>query len=200
MAAWESLYLQNGCSVFSFPTKPKFYPGELCIFLDDGTFISAGAKGIRRFNRDQSTMWEVSGHYHHQINLTSDKNRILSLVSETTVRGKLRERDDVFIIHDLKTGKVLHRRLAWDVLAEKKIPSINWRESIILKEANADLENSHFNSFYEIPQNAQALKAAYLKPGNLILNSMELGIIILSPDLTFSEIFHPRSKSHDDSR
>jgi hypothetical protein len=155
----------------------------MCLFLDDGTFISAGTNGIRRFNRDQTVMWEAPGRYHHQMNLSEDKKRILALTSETNLRGKIRERDDIIVIHDIESGKVLHKRLAREILTAGKVIPLEWMDNIFIRESKADIETSHFNSIYEIPENRAAHLAPYLKPGSVIINSVSLGIFILSSDL-----------------
>ncbi len=58
----------------------------------------------------------------------------------------------------------------------------------------ADIETSHFNSIYEIPENKGGKKSRFLKAGNLIVNSTGIGIFILSPDL--SEVLYEKSYSH----
>jgi hypothetical protein len=120
-------------------------------------------------------------------------------MTENTVRGKNIERDDVFVVQDLESGKIIHRMLAWNILSENKIVPLNWRDTKALKELKADLETSHFNSIYEIPVNEGEKKATYLKSGNIIVNSLMLGTFILSPDLKQTH-FHrviPNSLRHN---
>lgn len=180
-ATWDKMHYQNGCTVFKVNFDVKVYPGSMCIFLDDGTFISASSNGIRRFKPDQTMLWEVPGFYHHQLNLSVDKKRILTLATDTIQREKHRERDDAFVVLDIETGRVLYRKSARDMITANKILPMRWRETPVLKESNADIETTHFNSIYEIPANSG--KASYLKAGNIIVNSVGLGIFILSPDL-----------------
>lgn len=184
LAGLDAKYFQNGCSVFGENDTPKSYPGEMCLFLDDGTFVSAGEKGIRRFNRDQTVMWELEGYFHHQINLSEDKKRILALISETTLRGSLRERDDILVVLDIETGKPIYKKNAREILTNGVILPLTFGLTRIIQLTNSDIETSHFNSIYEIPVNERESKAAYLKSGNIIINSAGLGIFILSPDLS----------------
>ncbi len=172
----------SGCTVFNLQGEIKSFPGVFCQFLDDGTFISGG-NGLRRIGKNHTVMWEQPGIYHHQVNLSPDKKRILALSSEINLRGKLRERDDVMIIHDIETGKVLHRRLARDILTANKITPLHKKYPASAVAENGDLETSHFNTIYEIPDNAQKSKISYLRPGNILINSIVLGIFILTPDL-----------------
>jgi hypothetical protein len=147
-------------------------------------------------------MWELPGSFHHQINLSGDKKRVLALSTETNLRGKIRERDDIFVILDVETGKIIHRKLARELLIENRLIPLSWGDSKFIKDMKADVETSHFNSIYEIPENKGELKAGYLKHGNIIINSLSLGIFILSPDLTktlFHELnpFSRRNHLHD---
>ncbi len=154
----------------------------MCIFLNDGSFISATSQTLRRFGKDHEILWEVKDIFHHQLNLSPDGQRILSLSSNVVKRNGKDQRDDVFIILDLN-GKVLHRESFYPHMVEKKIRLLNWTMGKRLKDLGAQSESSHFNSIYEIPANAYEMKLPWLKQGNIIVNSTSLGVFILSPDV-----------------
>ena len=193
---WRALSLQNGCAVTLNEGLVKSYPGQICLFLDDGTFISTSEKGLRRFNRDQTTMWELTGQFHHQVNLSPDKKRVLALSSEVVKRGNLVERDDLLLILDVETGKTIHRRNAREIVKDGKFIPPRWGNNRLLKAVNATLETSHFNSIYEVPKNKGETKASYLKAGNIIANSSGVGTVILSPDLRETLYFQPNPESY----
>ena len=82
-------------------------------------------------------------------------------------------------------GKILHRAPMVNFLkGERK----RWTGVLVLKALKADSESSHFNSFYEIPENDLSAKVDWLKPGNLIVNSLVLGVLVF--DTTLSKVLH----------
>lgn len=185
----KSLSLINACRIFTLEGKHiKTYPGQICIFLDDGSFISAHEKMIRRISKDNEILWEMAGHFHHQVNLTPDKQRILALSSDATIGAVEKQRQDKFIIFSLD-GKILHEQKADFLFKEANVP---FKElplpSALARQMNARNEISHFNSFYEIPALTNKSPAPFIKTGNIIVNSLEFGLFILSPDL--SKVLH----------
>lgn len=179
---WRGFKIQNGCALYDTKDFFKLFPGNICIFLNDGSFISAGTKAIRRISREEKILWEKEGHFHHQVNLTPDGKRLLTLTSEIVERNKRKERDDVIRIFDL-SGNELYRRSVIDLLPEVNLSPLDWSKAPETVALGAEIETSHVNSIYEIPANPQENKTAYMKSGNIIINSSRLGIFILSPDL-----------------
>ncbi len=45
---WDKLWLQSGCSLENAKGEEKNFPGALCLFLEDGSFISANENSIKR--------------------------------------------------------------------------------------------------------------------------------------------------------
>ncbi|MFL5784914.1 MAG: hypothetical protein ACJ76H_09915, partial [Bacteriovoracaceae bacterium] len=179
---WKKLWVQNACHLYNFERQVKTYPGKLCIFLSDGSFISATDTSLKKFSPARELVWEIPGHYHHQLNLSPDNKRILALSSEIVLRKKVRERDDVLLVIDLN-GKILNRMNAREYVLREGLELLNWEKPPELRVVNAEIETTHFNSFYEIADNAYASSVPYMKPGNYIINSVDLGIFILSNDL-----------------
>jgi hypothetical protein len=185
----KSLSLINACRIFSIEGKHiKTYPGQICIFLEDGSFISAHEKTIRRISKENEIIWEKAGHFHHQVNLTPDKQRILALSSDVIVDKSENKRQDKFMILSLD-GKILHEQKAEYLFKEAGVISKDMAMmSTLAREMNARNEISHFNSFFEIPVLSKKSSAPFIKTGNIIVNSLEFGLFVLSPDL--SKVLH----------
>jgi hypothetical protein len=188
----KSFTLINGCRLFSLQGTPlRTFPGQICIFLEDGSFISAHENMIRRISKDNEILWEMAGHFHHQVNLTPDKQRILALSSDVFKHKNENKRQDKFLILSLD-GKILHEQLAASLFKDASIPLKELPMfSTMAKQLNAPNEISHFNSFYEIPALYKKSPASYIKEGNVIVNSIEWGFFILSPDL--NKVLHHAS-------
>ncbi len=188
----QTMHLINGCQLFSITGEVAArFPGTICIFLEDGSFVSASDTHIRYFSKDDEVLWEHPGHFHHQVNLSPDRQRILALSSD--FEGATRQ--DKFLVLDLK-GRVLFSQTSLPILRQAKVSPL--RYNIRVPIGKVDLEVSHFNSFYEIPKLTTKGLPDYLREGNLILNSLELGVFILTPDLK-KVLFHttfPNSQLH----
>lgn len=176
----NSLWIQNGCTIYRMNGHRYSHPGNLCVFLDDGSFISATGTFIRRFSQKKEILWEIPGHFHHQMNISPDKQRILVLSSDIVKREGRKERDDAFLILSID-GKILHRQNSFEHLQSLNQGSLGWKNQKQIAIAGGEIETTHFNSIYEIPANNSPLP--YLKAGNVIVNSSALGVYILSPDL-----------------
>jgi hypothetical protein len=176
----ESYSLINGCMVYDMKGNIiRSFPGQFCIFLDDGSFISADQTGIRKIAKDNSIKWELKESIHHQIKLSPDGARILGLSSSFSIRQERRIRLDKFLIISLD-GNILHEQTS-EVLAQH----------IDLKEPFSPSELTHFNSIYEVPVlNKGNPYPSYLAPGNVVVNSYRIGVFILSPDM--QKVLHHR--------
>ena len=78
-AAWSERWLQIGCALEGPAGAEKNFPGALCLFFDDGSFISANEKSIRKFAPSRAIAWEVPASFHHMISLSTDRKRVLAL-------------------------------------------------------------------------------------------------------------------------
>lgn len=180
-ASLYTLWIQNGCTLYRNDII-KHFPGERCIFLEDGRLISSTKKEIRMFSPSKEVLWEVKGHFHHQLHLSVDKQRILTLSSTAVKRGKKIFRDDVIVVFQLD-GRILSSESIYPHLVAKGIKTLESINQSKLLEFEADFESSHLNSIYEIPENAFSEKIPWLQTGNIIVNSLRLGVFIFSPDL-----------------
>lgn len=181
--AWEKLWVQNGCSLYNFDRKLRTFPGDFCVFLDDGSFISATEKSMRRYSPTLEIVWETPGHFHHQLNLTPDKKRLLALSGILEKRKGKIFRDDELMILDLD-GKILHRKKMLELFPSVSLSPVEWGGSPHIKALGADLETSHFNSIYEVPRNSYSGSIPWLRAGNIVVNGYAHGILFLSPNLS----------------
>lgn len=171
-------WVQTGCTLRGKKDNVKSFPGHMCIFQDDGSFISVGSDSIKKFSPVQEVLWEVKGIFHHQINLSSDRKRILAIgTGQLPVKGKT-ARQDTFLILD-QNGKELSKNTVDELTKPLGIKPLEIKQPHV----KADFEISHFNSIYEIPENSRAKEIDWLRPGNIIVNSLVLGIFILDPEL-----------------
>jgi len=180
----KKLALVNGCRIYNYTGNwVKTIPGNFCLFTNDGTVISAEDKFLRRYSKTRDVMWEIPGHFHHQINFSNDKSKILALSSEILKEGDENIRYDKFLIISLE-GKVLHELSARDLLVQTKQKSLSLPMNGALKGLlSANIEGTHFNSIYEIPEITTTKVPSYITKDNIIVNSTNLGFYVLTPDL-----------------
>jgi hypothetical protein len=171
----------SGCRIYNQRLeKIRDLPGNFCLFFPDGRLITASKTAIRMMNPKLEVMWEVSGRVHHQMNFSNDKMRILALLSENHKTDKGILRIDKLAIISL-AGKVISEVNASELIKDQvrleryELPEVNKRQS------GADIEETHFNSIYEIPKNKS--KLAFLKEGNIIVNGLYNATCVLTPDL-----------------
>lgn len=181
---WKKFSLVNACYIMDMNGKTlKTFPGILCQFMDDGSYVSATLENVKYVDKNNAVLWEKPGQFHHQLNLSPDKKRILAL-SNSPIPGKKKAQDHLMVL-DLK-GNILHEAESLDYLKQLK------RE-----DHSYDLtEITHINSFYEIPEMDASLKLPdYIKAGNYILNDYHLGAFIVSQDLKKILHFFPMKSS-----
>ena len=170
---WKDHFLVKNCEVYKLNgDKVKTYPGRLCQFFDDGSFVMASLRELKFLTSQGEVKWTISGEFHHQLNLSVDGKRLLVLSSkyQTDQKGEKLGIDHIMIVS--KEGKVLHETLT-DWMYKTLKDSQPWSKT----------ELTHFNSFYEIPKITEKGVPAYIKEGNFIVNAYTMGIFILSSDL-----------------
>ncbi len=182
----ETGYFQAGCLLFDYQGKfLKSFPGYFCIFLDDGRVISANERRISMLGLKGEVEWSIEDHHHHQINLSPDGKRILALGSSFVPENGEIIRYDKFVIYSLD-GKVIHQNTIKDLGKD----FLNMRVGDTIKEyyRGVKWERSHFNSIFEVPPLKKPSSVAWIKEGNVVVNSFYLGIYVLTPDL--SKVLH----------
>jgi hypothetical protein len=180
----KNYQLINGCTIREMNGRTfKTFPGQICIFMENGSFVSATENHLRLINKKSEVVWEIPGHFHHQINLSSDSKRILAISSKIINVMQIPVRQDHFVIVNLE-GKILHEQIAREIFQQAGLMGEPATIPLHLKEIfKVENEISHFNSFYEIPQLSGSDHPSYLKEGNYIVNGTGSGFFILSSDL-----------------
>jgi hypothetical protein len=178
------LHLNRLCKIFDLEGNTLgLYPGEMCVFLPDGSFLSSTRKNLRHISKNNEVIWELAGHFHHQLKLSNDGKRILTLSSSTVKFPIKHYRADKLMVISMD-GKVLHERTSETLLNEVGVP---FMESVLPDWLVEDLklyyELSHFNSISEIPKITKGHKNTFLKEGDIIVNALTQGVFVLSPDL-----------------
>lgn len=185
---WKKSQLIVGCNIFTITGKPiRTFPGNICVFLNDGSFLSITNNSLRKINHKSHTEWEISGNFHHQLNLTTDGKKILALSSGLVTSPKGPFREDKFLIISMD-GKILHQQSFTEITKQIKVYEFDEKaqttHEVIIEGTKVNKEISHFNSFYEIPPfKREGSQPVWLKEGNFIINGLSQGMIILSSDL-----------------
>lgn len=181
MGSLENLSLQRGCRLTDQKGEHRNFPGAFCLFQDDGTFISADESVIRKYSPERRVLWEVRASAHHQINLSPDKKRILAHTYklEKKERGTVRVEGILILDQD---GKIIAETDAERILKSANITSPN-RSRFNFELNQQMIEDSHFNSIYEIGDHKRAKEIPWLQPGNIIVNSLYDAVYVLTPDL-----------------
>lgn len=183
-AQLKEMHLIQGCSILD--TKGSMLanlPGRICLFFPNGNFVSASDRAMRLFTSDNQLVWEIKGHFHHQVNFSNDRQRILALTSQTIIRNDKPTRIDKFIVVSL-AGEILFEQTS-DVLLQEvnekflELPLTPW----VTEATGAREEISHMNSFYEIPKLSGQPRHPAIQTGNYIINGYVQGLFIMSPDL-----------------
>lgn len=201
--SWKSLSLVNGCQVLDMSGNLiRNFPGGMCLFLEDGSFVSADNQFMRLFNSKNEIQWSIPGFFHHQINLSLDKKKILAISSQPISYKKEKIREDIFLIVDMD-GKILFEQKSSNLLSMANL-EIKLRSITPAPPPKEELKHelSHFNSFYEIPPLSLKKMPPWLKQGRYILNSAMQGFFIANSELTALLHHHTfkiskKSKTHD---
>lgn len=176
-------YATNGCRIYA-PAQlvVRVLPGERCLFFDNGDFISSGPGHIRYYSSLGEVKWEVKGHFHHQMNFSNDRQRILAISSVVGKVGRDElKRYDLLMILGID-GKI-HATLALDRALEEAginpILQVNQHKMIPIES-----EGSHLNSFYEIPPLKRGVSAPdYVAPGSFVVNGLRQGVLFIDKEL-----------------
>ncbi len=180
----KNYQLINGCTIREMNGRTfKTFPGQICIIMENGSIVSATDNHLILINKKSEVVWEIPGHFHHQVNLSLDGKRILAISSELINVKQTPIRQDSLLIVDLE-GKILHKQIAREILQQAGLMGESMLMSLTLQEIfKVKNEISHFNSFYEIPKLSGTDHPSYLKEGNYIVNGTGSGFFILSSNL-----------------
>ncbi len=178
-------HLVQGCRILDQQGLPlQQFPGEMCLFFEDGSFASATISGLTYFDQADTPRWTIPGHFHHQLNISQDGKRILAISSTTVQRQGVPVRMDTLMVIS-REGKVLHQTQMDEMLQQKKLPELRWPTSeVIVQVTGAATELSHINSIYEIPRIQRSGPWGAFSEGDIIVNGLDQGMFVLSPDLS----------------
>ncbi len=174
-----------GCTIYNEKMEIlRNYPANICVFFPNGNYLKSGTDGLSMRNSQNEPIWSMKGVFHHQINLSIDNKHILAMTSVIAKSEDEKVRYDKLVVIDLNG----HLERAYDFSEHaqylgKKLPGL-WAPSGV---EPVKWEMSHFNSFYEIPQNK--IKSSSFKQGGYIANSLFFGIFVLDKELK-NVLFH----------
>jgi hypothetical protein len=190
LADWSNRPFQVivGCKVLNpSGTILRQFPGSLCQYLDDGSFVSATDKAVRRINVKGEVIWEVVGHFHHQMNLSVDKTRVL-ILSSTPFAKNPKWREDKLMVLSIFDGKELAATSITRFVPGTSLFFPPWPAPPATPSFEGEV--SHANSIYEVPELEKNYRGP-LKKGDIVVNSLGLGILVLSSDLQTKKMhFH----------
>ncbi len=188
----EEKFFVNGCLVFTREgiLKERF-PGSFCKFFSDGSFVSMNNESLRMFSPKNDLLWEVKGNFHHQLNAAQDERVIIAFKDEVREDAGEKYLEGTLMVIS-REGKILAEKKLSEFMSLKK----KWAVAPFIKNPKASVEVSHLNSIYEIPPNTSSLP--YLKAGNIIVNSLNLGAMIFDSELkgNLKTIQLPSSVNH----
>lgn len=175
------------CTILNSKGEVVFgFAGQNCIFLEDGSYISNvlidKIPHVVRFGAYNQIVWKRKIEAHHQINLSSDKKRLIVLSTERSKEVLCTTRFDVLNVLDINTGKTLFywnsKYYATDFVRIFRTFSTPFLHSITDK-SSWSCEMTHLNSVYEIPENEYSKKNSAFSAGNYILNFYGLGHVLI---------------------
>ncbi len=204
-AALDRYSLQLGCSLYDTRLKKRrSYPGWTCLFVPDTDLVIASAhNGTSGWRRNGELVWNQPMVLHHQINPARDGKSVLSLGYEVRTEANVRVRTDTAVHLDLQ-GRVI-KKIHFSEHTEKlfslhqthprrrTLGAWNWGSAVPLAR-QADVEDTHANSIYEIGPNALEASLPSFRRGNYIVNFYRPPItVILDEQMkeilwTFSEV------------
>lgn len=154
--------------------------------MKDGRVLSANEERLAMIRPDHSEAWRIPGHYHHQMNWSSDGRHILALSSKVVEIDKKNVRLDVLMKIDLDgkiIGSIDSRQIFEQLKGTLKLVPLTWSPKL---KTPAQFEVTHFNSLYEIPSFKKGAQpySKDLEPGNYIGGVFEMGAFVLSSDFT----------------
>jgi hypothetical protein len=168
--------LISGCKIYdTHGIQIRSYPGNYCEFFDSGFLLQAGSELIL-FNEEMNQIWKKPLHFHHQINRSRSGLAILGLSSEVLSQGAKKIRSDSLYVLDIG-GNLIQKIVPF--AAKTHYSLFNW--DTIPK--GVGFENSHINTFREIPPNFSPIPA--FQAGNyLFMDTFSRQLFILDHSLT----------------
>lgn len=189
----EGYSLVIGCMIYDLDGNlQSSYPGEECVFMEDGSFLSYDSKiqVLTKYDRTLKSLWKLNLHVHHGIKLLSNGDIIInsSIIKDHNNFKKVRFSNVVIISQE---GKIKKSFSFFDhlneVLKNSKRPvsdikpyPANWDQNI-----DFDYEYTHLAGTYEVKAPLMADGKVFAPEGSFLLtfNSIGRGVYVLSPDI-----------------
>jgi hypothetical protein len=165
--------IQVGCRIFDLKGNLIYHApiGDECIFLSSGDFIATSHGVLKYSNVNPHKNWTVEGYYHHQIKLSNDGKRVYALSAKTHKLLGKEARIDIVKVVDIKSGKVTELDLYYFLSKIYAGISFQLRRGDFQKELfDYDIETTHVNSIFEIPDNVLAKTNPVFRKGNWLIN------------------------------
>lgn len=187
--AADELHNVIGCRIFSADMNLiRSYAGQTCLFFADGRFLSSNKRELKFFDANMNLLWSKTLHVHHQLNPSNDGKAVLVMSSEVKslpIKGVPADvRMDRLVVFDrngkeVKNFSFFNHRAAFERLLEDRggieTFGFDWDKDIY---PDLKWEQSHANSFYEIPIGTKSSISAF-RAGNYIVNANDLGLVFI---------------------
>ena len=191
-----------GCMVYNSSfTLLHSYPGTMCAFFPDGSYVRYQPKQheISRINANGEIKWKRIISAHHQLKISADGKKILTLAKDFHNGAFCRVGYDDFYALDSSNGNVLyrwsgfeHRQELLKIAGRLRFFSLNEDGST----KGHDCELSHFNSIDEIPPNPLEKSNSAFKKGNYIVSLNGLPVFAVLDSRMKKLIWISRPSNH----
>lgn len=174
-------YYQAGCAILDENSHiVRLFNGSLCIFLNNGDFISSNLKeNIRYFDKTGHLIWESDKPALHQLKLSNAGKNFLAITSETKKINGRNIRADVFSVRDFQ-NKILKSWSTFDNYKKLQLLDLSYFKNckddcywptlwLSPTEASDVLELTHANSFQEISIKEEIFGSNIWKAGNYLI-------------------------------
>lgn len=192
LRASSSAHFVIECSIYDQNMQIlKKYPGSMCLFLEDGSYISVFLEDhISKWSPEGNLVWTRNIPLHHQMNFDKNKNKLLVLYSENVKSGQKVDRYEGIMALDIKSGQTLGN---YSIYQEWKSSQKFFKEA--KRKCDSKIHNhdesdsnscsiSHLNAVYEIPPNINEVIGGAFKSGNVVVtNGYARNILILDSNL-----------------
>jgi hypothetical protein len=183
----KNFYLQVDCKIYNKDNIViTALPGFTCAFSPLGEWLSLVGSDLFLYNKDNTLKLKFPYKVHHELKFSSDGKKIFFLSSEIKIFKGRKTRFDIINVSD-NNGRILAQWKSFDHINElyqklelsfvdSLIPAKMYNEFFAPDE---QLEFSHLNAIYEIPDNELDGKLSYYKKGNLVVTFNGLGSVIV---------------------
>jgi len=185
-----SYHYQAGCSIYDKDLKLlKRYPGNFCVFLDDGSYYVSdlNAYKIKKIDSHGSVIWERTYPVHHSLSYFEEENLLVAITLETSrIRGPLAEFSSI-VAFDVD-GNVRHYfgGAQQQLKLDKKLPRYRLRLRTNFQVREPLWEDTHANAVYRIPKNILSQWHPAFTEGNFLVTlGRQYGIAIFDPTFTY---------------